>query len=110
MKVSSVVVTKPGGLTTAEALATGLPMVIVNPIPGQEAMNAKYLLEKGVAVKIDDYRDISIVIESLLGNGGKLARMRINALQIAKPESSRDIARLMLDMLKNSKISAPSIS
>lgn len=52
-----------GGLTTAEALATGTPMVIVNPIPGQESRNTDMLLEEGVALKINDTPLISCVAE-----------------------------------------------
>jgi processive 1,2-diacylglycerol beta-glucosyltransferase len=47
MAAADLLVGKPGGLTTAEALARGLPMVIVHPIPGQEERNADHLLEAG---------------------------------------------------------------
>jgi len=54
LTAADVIVSKPGGLTTAESLATGTPMVIVNPIPGQETRNTDMLLEAGVAIKIND--------------------------------------------------------
>ena len=52
MSISDLVVTKPGGLTTTESLASELPMVIINPIPGQEEENAKFLVENGIAIWI----------------------------------------------------------
>ena len=52
MAAADVIVTKPGGLTTAESLASGLAMVIVNPYPGQEMRNTDNLLENGIAVKV----------------------------------------------------------
>ena len=47
MRAATLIVTKPGGITTAEALASGLPMLILHPLPGQEAMNTKFLLKEG---------------------------------------------------------------
>ena len=54
MACADLVVTKPGCLTVAECLATGLPMIVNSPIPGQEERNADYLLEQGVALKAND--------------------------------------------------------
>jgi processive 1,2-diacylglycerol beta-glucosyltransferase len=51
MAAADCLIGKPGGLTISEALARGLPMVIVNPIPGQEERNADYLLEEGAAIR-----------------------------------------------------------
>ena len=54
MKMSDLFIGKPGGLTTAEALASSLPMMIVDPIPGQEERNSDHLLEKGCALKANE--------------------------------------------------------
>lgn len=98
MSVADIIITKPGGITTAEALTKGVPMVIVKPIPGQEANNSRYLTEKGVAVKIDRPKDINLAVEGLLGNPEKLNAMRQAAKSIAKPNSSMDTARLILSL------------
>ena len=100
MRISTVIVTKPGGITTAEALARGLPMLIVNPIPGQEAMNTKFLLNEGVAVKAQNPSDVAIVLAELLYNKNKLKRMSDRARNLSKPDSSVNIARLMLEIAK----------
>lgn len=97
MEISTLIVTKPGGLTTAESLAKGLPLVIVKPIPGQEANNAKYLLKKGVAIEIDKIKDINSQIEAILTNQNRLRQMRNSALALGKPRSALDIAELLLN-------------
>lgn len=98
MQVSTVVVTKPGGITTAEALAKGIPMLIINPLPGQEVMNTRFLLQEGVAIKANSPQDTVILLEELLGNGHKLAMMKDKALLLSKPDSAVNIARLVLEL------------
>jgi processive 1,2-diacylglycerol beta-glucosyltransferase len=98
MQISDLVITKAGGITTAEALAKGLPMLIVHPLPGQEAMNTRFLLNEGVAVKAECPEDATLVLGELLYNKDKLADMRRKALWLAKPSSSVDIARLVLEL------------
>jgi processive 1,2-diacylglycerol beta-glucosyltransferase len=97
MEASTVIITKPGGITTAEALCKGLPMLIVNPLPGQEAMNTRYLLKEGVAVKAEAPEDILAMLEELLYNPNKLRRMGERARALSKPNSATDIARLALE-------------
>ena len=62
MSISDLVVTKPGGLTTSESLASHLPMVIINPIPGQEEENAEFLESKGIAIWLKKHDDIDAEI------------------------------------------------
>jgi len=99
MQISDLIITKPGGITTAEALAKGLPMLIVHPLPGQEAMNTRFLLDEGVAVKAEAPEDVVVILEELLYNKNKLADMKRKALLLAKPSSSVDIARMILEMI-----------
>ncbi len=98
MEVADIIITKPGGITTAEALSKRIPMIIVKPIPGQEASNARYLVEKELAIKIDDPKDINSIVDGLLGDPVKLNYMREAAGRISKPNSSLDIAKLLLNL------------
>lgn len=98
MDISDIIITKPGGITTAEALAKKVPMIIVRPIPGQEASNTDYLTEKGAAIKIDEPKHINLVIEDLLGNPAKLSVLGECAAAISKPNASLDIAKLLLGL------------
>ncbi|HTY45615.1 MAG TPA: glycosyltransferase [Patescibacteria group bacterium] len=100
MSVSSLIITKPGGITTAEAMSKALPMVIINPIPGQEASNTAFLTARGAAVKIDNAKDIHLVVDDLLLHPEKLQSMRQAAGSIGKPTASLDIARLLLGLCK----------
>lgn len=97
MSVSTVIISKPGGLTISEALSKRLPMIILNPIPGQEAKNTEYLLNEGAAVKADNAVDAALLTEILLSQKSKLEHMRANAQRIAKPRASLDIAKLILE-------------
>lgn len=98
MSVSDMIITKPGGITTAEALAKKIPMLIVKPIPGQEENNADYLVQKNVALKLERARDINFVVEELLKDNPRLNRMRESAGKICKPNATLDIARLLLSL------------
>ena len=96
MYISDIVISKPGGVTTSEVLAKAKPMIIVKPLPGQEANNTAYLTQKGAALKIEDPREINLVIEDLLENPHKLSQLREAARQISKPNASLDIAKLLI--------------
>ncbi len=98
MSVASVIVTKPGGITTAEALTKNLPMVIIKPIPGQESCNAAYLVEKGVGIKLAKPKQINIIMEDLLSRPAKLRKLSAAAASISKPDASMDIARMLLEL------------
>jgi processive 1,2-diacylglycerol beta-glucosyltransferase len=98
MQISTVIITKPGGVTTAEALSKGIPMLIINPLPGQEAMNTKFLLKEGVAVKAETHEDVPVILDELLYNRNKLKLMREKALSLAKPDSAVNIAKLILEI------------
>jgi processive 1,2-diacylglycerol beta-glucosyltransferase len=93
MDAADLLVTKPGGLTSSEALAKALPMVIANPIPGQEERNARYLLQKGVAERADDPKDISTLVQSLMTHPSRLKRMVEKTKEIATPYSAMEVAR-----------------
>ena len=92
MTASDIIVGKPGGLTTCEALAKGLVFVIVNPIPGQEERNSEHLLENGAAIRSNNPATLGYKIEQLLDDPTRLAQMSENALRFARPNAATDIA------------------
>lgn len=100
MGISDAIITKPGGITTAEALAKKIPMIIVKPIPGQEISNTLYLTNMQAAIKIDNLNDIKLVTEDLLSNQDMLRRLSESAGRISKPNASLDIAKLLLDLCR----------
>lgn len=97
MAAADLLVGKPGGLTSSEARAAGLPMVVVDPVPGQEERNADHLLEWGVAVKANNLSTLGWRIGALLGDQRRLEAMRQRAEQLARPDSAREVCRLLAD-------------
>ena len=93
MSAADLVLGKPGGLTTSEALAKGLIMVIVNPIPGQEERNSDHLLEEGVAIRCNNLPALAFKIDALLDDSKRLDQMRRNIKRVAKPNAATDIVR-----------------
>jgi processive 1,2-diacylglycerol beta-glucosyltransferase len=91
MAMATLFIGKPGGLTTTECLALGLPMVIWNPIPGQETYNTKYLLENGAAIAPDSATTLSYRIDLLLKNPDRLQKMSQAAKQLGHPQAAQEI-------------------
>ena len=96
MSVSDLVITKPGGLTTTESLASGLPIIVINPIPGQEEENAEFLENKGVAIWIKKEDNMENELYKILNSEEKLQTMKINARLLAKKNSTKDICEILL--------------
>lgn len=96
MSISDMVVTKPGGLTTTESLASGLPIIVINPIPGQEEENAEFLESKNVAIWIKKNDDPKEVLGNLFNSPEKMKEMKISARLLAKKNSCKDICEIIL--------------
>jgi len=92
MSVSDLVISKPGGLTSSEALAIGKPLFILNPIPGQEAANSDFLLEHGAAAKVNRVEDLPYRIEQLL-KSKKLAEMAKAAKGLGRPRAAEMVCQ-----------------
>lgn len=97
MSISDLVVTKPGGLTITESLASSLPILIINPIPGQEEENAEFLEQAGVAIWLRKNDSPEILIRNLLNSQEKLSSMRENTFKLAHKNSTRDICNILLN-------------
>lgn len=97
MRMSDLFIGKPGGLTTSEALACGLPMAIVSPIPGQEERNSDHLLEEGAAVKCNELTTIAFKIDRLLKDPPRLARMAAAARALGRPDAAHEVVRTLLE-------------
>src|SRR5207248_2528354 len=90
MAVSDLVISKPGGLTSSEALAMGKPLFILNPIPGQEAANSDFLLERGAAAKVNRVEDLPYRLGQLFASK-RLAEMAKAAKALGKPSAAEAI-------------------
>lgn len=97
MSISSLVITKPGGLTSSESLASGLPILVINPIPGQEEENAEFLVDHGAAVWLKKKEPAEEVIKNLLSSPEKLQEMSANSAKNARINSTKDICDTILN-------------
>jgi processive 1,2-diacylglycerol beta-glucosyltransferase len=93
MAASDLVITKPGGLTTSECLAMGLPMIVHAPIPGQEERNCDYLLEQGAALKAIDASALEWRVRQLVARPDRLAAMAARARALGRPHAAGDVVR-----------------
>lgn len=99
MAAANLLVGKAGGLTTSEALARGLPMALIDPIPGQEERNADHLLEAGVAIRCNNLPVAAWKIASLLDDPARLQRMQDAVRKTAKPHAAAVIAQDALTLV-----------
>ncbi len=95
MSASDVVITKPGGLTTTESLVSGLPMIIINPIPGQEEENAQFLEHSNVGIWLKKQMNITETISNFLSDDEKLKEMKENTKKISNRNSTKDICTIL---------------
>jgi processive 1,2-diacylglycerol beta-glucosyltransferase len=98
MALSDLMVSKAGGVTTSEALAAELPMVLVNPIPGQEEENTAFLQAAGAAVVAPSPADLRCLIADLLDHPERLARLREGARQVKRPDAAAHAAAAVLSL------------
>jgi processive 1,2-diacylglycerol beta-glucosyltransferase len=100
MASADLIVTKPGGLTVAEALALGLPMLLYKPLPGQEQANAAYLVESGAAALAADAGDLAARLRQVLADTALLTRMRDQAQAMCRKQGALDALRAILETQK----------
>jgi len=98
MAAADVLVGKPGGLTSTEARASGLPMAIVHAVPGQEEHNASALLEAGCAIRCANPSSAAWRIDRLLERPDELARLARNARAGSTPLAGIAVAERLAAM------------
>lgn len=99
MAAADLAVTKSGGLTTSECLASGLPMIVRDPIPGQEERNCDFVLEAGAGVRAHGAASLRYKLGALLGDPERLLRMKDAARAAARPRAAREILDRLLETL-----------
>ena len=97
MHISDIVISKPGGLTTSECLACGLPMIVINPIPGQEEQNAEFLESSNLAFWIKNDDNPLGVIFKVFNNKDIVNNLKENVSKFAKKNSTKDICEILFE-------------
>ncbi len=99
MDAADCIVTKPGGLTTSEALAKGLPMIMNNPVPGQEDRNVEFLLNAGAAIKVSrTYPIDDAVLQMFLSD--RKERLGDSIRSLGKPRATQDLAEFIINTIE----------
>ena len=96
MSISDLVITKPGGLTTTESLVSGLPIIVINPIPGQEEQNAEFIENNNLGIWLKKDDDISNKLKTFLNSKDTLDEIKNNIADFAKKDSTKDICKILL--------------
>jgi processive 1,2-diacylglycerol beta-glucosyltransferase len=96
MGMADLFIGKPGGLTVSECMASNLPMILHDPIPGQEVYNSAFLLENGAAMAPSSLLTLPWKIDALFATPEKLSSMRQAMQQLAHPEAAATIIDTMI--------------
>jgi processive 1,2-diacylglycerol beta-glucosyltransferase len=101
MACADIAVTKPGGLSTSECLASRLPMILIAPIPGQEERNASHLVEEGAALLALDAPALEFRLRRLLANPALPDKLRERCSAIRRPSAARDVLEIVIENLRS---------
>ncbi len=103
MNASDFIVTKPGGLTVSEALAKELPIVLINPIPGQEDRNQNFLTNNGMAIAVTKSLPIDEAVSQLYMNTEHRENMIKMAQKWGKPQSTKKLCDFIYEQYQKDK-------
>jgi processive 1,2-diacylglycerol beta-glucosyltransferase len=99
LEAADLYVGKAGGLTTSEAMARGVPVVAVRPIPGQEERNCDFLQEAGAGIRVHDLFELQVRLKRFVDHPDDLERMKANARAVGKPDSASRVAKSIIARL-----------
>ena len=103
MHAADVLVTKPGGLSTAEALVAQVPLVLCKPLPGQEERNARVLVEAGAAARTSETSELPAMLEAIFGDKERQEKMIAAARRLARPNAASEAASMVARLVQTDK-------
>ena len=106
MGAADFLVTKAGGLTLAEALATELPMICFGSLPGQEARNERFAAMAGVALVASSDAQLHRVIAAALRDPVLLRNIQDRIRIYRRPQAARTIVDLVLTQPDSARVRA----
>jgi len=98
MDASDLLITKPGGLTTSEAIIKNLPMILVEPLPGQEQRNAMYLTRHKLAEKCEDMNELPEIVKNIINNPTRIEKYKQRMQLFAKPDAAEICAKKIIEL------------
>lgn len=96
MDASDCIVTKPGGITSSEALAKGLPMIMINPIPGHEMRNAEFMLNNGLALYATKSFPLEEAVFSLFKHPERISYLRSTIDIFGRQNSTQNLCDFLV--------------
>jgi processive 1,2-diacylglycerol beta-glucosyltransferase len=99
MSISSLIITKAGGITSAEAMSVNLPMIFLKPLPGQETFNANFLVKEGAALKAEGPKEALLLTEKILSDKNMHKNMVRSAERHARPQAAKNISDIAYSMI-----------
>jgi len=103
MEVSDLLISKPGGLTTAEALAKEIPLGILDSLAGQERRNKELLLEKEIAFELRSKKAMICLIKNFVEGDFDWENWRRRVRDLARPKAAQEIAQTIIELIKKEK-------
>jgi processive 1,2-diacylglycerol beta-glucosyltransferase len=100
MGAADLLVTKPGGVTTSEALAAGVPMILSSPIPGMEESHLKFLVERGVGLEAKEPDEIPALVSGLLDDPKRMEALSVRGRMMARPDAAYAVAQVARALLE----------
>lgn len=110
MDQADAIITKPGGLTSTEAMVKGIPMIIPYYYPGQEEENTDYFVDSGMAIRVDKSKDLTSLVEFLIQNNYIIAEMSANMTEEARSHSMEKTLDLCEALIADNGKSIPKIN
>lgn len=105
MSISKYIISKPGGLTTSESLAAGVPMLIILPLPGQEIANIKYLEKHKAGLYLKDIYEAETIFKKINNNEDHFLKdFSNNAKKISHPFATQNIIKIILENYRSNDI------
>lgn len=104
LSVCDIVVSKPGGLTTSEAIVTCTPLVITSPLPGQEEHNSNYVLNNGLGYRLFDNTDKLLTLKSIIDNTERIEQVKHMQRLLGKPNAAKDICETMISLVNSNNM------
>jgi 1,2-diacylglycerol 3-beta-galactosyltransferase len=97
MRAADVLVTKAGGVSLAEAFCCAVPVVIADPLAGQEAGNLTYALQRGAVAAARSPAALARLVEALARSPDRRAALAARGAALARPHAAACIARRLLE-------------
>jgi processive 1,2-diacylglycerol beta-glucosyltransferase len=94
MRITDIIITKPGGLSISEAIALQVPLLVYQPLPGQEEENANYIVDTGMGSWARNDIELAYYISKMLYQPGFIVNMKEQMKQLHYPDAAAEIVKL----------------